>query len=336
MSLSGSRGAARRPVGRRPDPRRPGLYRYRDPSRIPGDHPSFTEALEWYTDEGRFFEEEEMVDWDKVAVIGYSVAVELFGEDADPIGQQITVNGQRYTIVGIMEPRGTSIQYGWNLDQTVIIPLTTAQKRFQGSDEIPMIQVQAVSTEKILDAMAEVERVLLKRHRNEQFYQIWAPGTQNLEFVTKLSKMLRVVLGGIAGFSLLVGGIGIMNIMLVSVTERTREIGLRKALGAKRRDILVQFLIEATVLCLVGGFIGLSLGLGFGYGSAKIMSNPSIGGFIGGLLGFRGDWVAWPFEVPIPWTIISIGVSVAIGVFFGLYPAWKASRLTPIEALRHT
>ena len=156
-----------------------------------------------------------------------------------------------------------------------------------------------------------------------------------MEFILKLSSMLKVVLGGIAGFSLFIGGIGIMNIMFVTVTERTKEIGLRKALGARRFDILLQFLIEASVLCIVGGLLGIGAGLGFGWGSAKIISNPLIGGFISPLLGFRGEWVAWPWAISVPWILISMGVSVAVGLFFGLYPAVKAARLTPIEALRH-
>ena len=163
---------------------------------------------------------------------------------------------------------------------------------------------------------------------------MFAPGTESLQFVTKLSSMLRVVLGGIAGFSLLIGGVGIMNIMLVSVTERTKEIGLRKALGGRKRDILIQFLIESSVLCLTGGLFGLAVGIFFGWGSAKLISNPQIVGFVGSLIGLRGEWVAWPYQVSIPWVFLSIGVSLVIGVFFGLYPAWKAARLTPIEALR--
>ena len=126
-----------------------------------------------------------------------------------------------------------------------------------------------------------------------------------------------------------------MNIMLVSVTERTREIGLRKALGGRKRDILIQFLIEASTLCLVGGFLGIVVGVLFGVGSAWVISNPKIGGFIGPLLGFRGDWVAWPFSISYLWIAICVVVSLTVGLVFGLFPAWKAARLTPIEALRH-
>lgn len=152
--------------------------------------------------------------------------------------------------------------------------------------------------------------------------------------MTKLSHLLRLVLGGLASFSLFIGGVGVMNIMLVTVKERTKEIGLRKAVGSRRRDILLQFLIEASVLSLMGGIFGTALGLGFGWGMAKILSAPQIGGFVGSLLGAKGEWVAWPWSIPVLWIFISIGVSQAVGLFFGLYPAIKAAKLTQIEALR--
>jgi putative ABC transport system permease protein len=295
---------------------------------------SFAAGMKWDTQEGRFLTEDDNVDWDKVVVIGTTVAEELFG-DEEPLGQEMKIGNERYTVIGVMEPRGSSIQFGFNLDQTTIIPLATAQQRLNGNDYVPMMTIQAVSTEKIPKAMDEVQRVMRRRHGPEQFYNLWTPGTQNLEFVTKLTRMLRLVLGGIAGFSLFIGGVGIMNIMLVTVTERTKEIGLRKALGARRRDVLVQFLIEASVLCMTGGFVGLALGVAFGWGSAKVMSSQAIGGFIGGLLGFQGKWVAWPWSLPIEWMFLSMGVALSVGLFFGLYPAWKAAKLTPIEALRH-
>ncbi len=299
-----------------------------------GTTKALMESWAWYPEDGRFVEESDEIDWNRAATIGVDVADQLFPEE-DPVGMQVKIGGERFTVVGVMTSRGTSIQYGWNLDNMVFIPLSTAQVRFRGNDEVPMVSVQAVSTDKIPKAMAEVEAVLKRRHNGDTFFRMWAPGTENLEFVTTVSTLLRVVLGTIAGFSLFIGGVGIMNIMLVSVTERTREIGLRKALGGRRRDILIQFLIEAATLCLVGGFLGIAVGVGFGVGSAKVISNPVIGGFIGGLLGVRGDWGAWPGSISIPWILISIVVSLAVGLVFGLFPAWKAARLTPIDALRH-
>ena len=299
-----------------------------------GTTPALMESWAWYPEDGRFVEEADEIDWNRAATIGADVADALF-PDEDPVGMQVNIKGERFTVVGVMSQRGTSIQYGWNLDNMVFIPLVTAQARFRGNDEVPMLSVQAVSTERIPEAMAQVESVLKRRHNGDVFFRMWAPGTENLEFVTTVSKLLRVVLGTIAGFSLFIGGVGIMNIMLVSVTERTREIGLRKALGGRRKDILLQFLIEASTLCLVGGFLGIIAGLIFGSGSAWIISNPKIGGFIGPLLGFRGDWVAWPFNISVPWIIICVVVSLLVGLVFGLFPAWKAARLTPIDALRH-
>ena len=299
-----------------------------------GTTQALMESWAWYPGDGRFVQESDEIDWNRVATIGLEVAEQLF-PDSDPVGMQVKIGEERFTVVGVMTKRGTSIQYGWNLDNMVFIPLTTAQKRFRGNDEVSMVSVQAVSTDKIPDAMAEVESVLKRRHNGDMFFRMWAPGTENLEFVTTVSKLLRVVLGTIAGFSLFIGGVGIMNIMLVSVTERTREIGLRKALGGRRKDILIQFLIEAATLCLVGGFLGIAAGLIFGSGSAWIISNPKIGGFIGPLLGFRGDWVAGPFSISVPWIIICVAVSLLVGLIFGLFPAWKAARLTPIDALRH-
>jgi putative ABC transport system permease protein len=283
---------------------------------------------------GRFVQESDQVDWNRAAILGQTVVNELFG-DENPLGTEIRVNEQRFLVVGTMQHRGKSIQYGWDLDNTVMMPLWTAQERFSGSDEIRMLAVKAHSTDKLLDAMAEVDSLMDRRHRGDDFYRKWAPGTANLEFVEKLRLTLTWVLGIIAGFSLFIGGVGIMNIMLVSVTERTREIGLRKALGGRRTDILLQFLIEAAALCVTGGTLGLILGVGFGWSVAKVISTPQVGGFIGPLMGLQGDWVAWPFSVSVPWIIISMLASVAIGVFFGLYPAWKAARLAPVDALRH-
>ncbi|MEO2002680.1 MAG: FtsX-like permease family protein [Candidatus Poribacteria bacterium] len=268
-----------------------------------------------------------------MAVIGGPVAEELF-PDSDPIGQEIRVKGVRFTVVGVMADRGKSIQYGFSWGDAIYIPLATAQQRLTGEEEIEAFHVHAVSTAKAPDAIDEVMRLMGRRHGDPDVFEAWAPGTRNLEFVTKMSSMLKGVLGCIAAFSLFVGGVGIMNIMLVSVTERTKEIGLRKAVGAHRRDIFRQFLIEAVVICLAGGILGIALGVGFAWTFARVISSPEIGGFIGPLLGFNEGWVTWPFNVSLPWSLVSMAVSVSVGLFFGLYPAVKAANLTPIEALR--
>ena len=299
-----------------------------------GVTPSMMEGMAWYPELGRFVEESDKVDWNRAAILGQTIVNDLFGSE-NPIGHEIRVNDERFVVVGTMEHRGKSIQYGWDLDATVIMPLWTAQRRFNGTDEIRMLAVQANDTGVLLDAMGEVDALMSRRHNGDQFYRTWSPGTSNLEFVEKLRMTLTWVLGTIAGFSLFIGGVGIMNIMLVSVTERTREIGLRKALGGRRSDILLQFLIEAATLCVTGGLFGLVVGIGFGWSVAKVISFPAVGSFIGPLMGLRGDWVAWPFSVSGPWIVASMLVSVVIGVFFGLYPAWKAACLAPVEALRH-
>ena len=229
---------------------------------------------------------------------------------------------ERFTIVGVMEPRGRSLRFGWNLDDRVLLPLTTVQERFTGNDRVTMISVQAKSVDLINQAKEEVTEVIRKRHRNEDnFFNVWEMRA-GMEQLFKISKVIKIVLGVIAGFSLLVGGIGIMNMMLVSVTERTREIGLRKAVGAKSRDILLQFLVEAIAMCSVGGIIGLGLGVAAGHGMANVAVN---------IVKIVPEW---PAVVSTEWMIISIAFSALIGIVFGVYPAVKAAQLSPIEALR--
>jgi putative ABC transport system permease protein len=181
--------------------------------------------------------------------------------------------------------------------------------------------VKAKSVNHVQQAMEEVTELLKKRHRGEQFFDT-RDVASGLDFVLKINKIIKILLTGVAGFSLLIGGIGIMNIMLVSVADRTREIGLRKALGAKSRDILGQFLVEAVMLCAFGGLLGLLLGVAFGSGVAWIVTS------------FIIKTINWPSALPLFWAIISLIFSAAIGVFFGLYPAVRASRMTPVEALR--
>lgn len=294
---------------------------------------AWAQGMKWGAEHGRFVEPKDDSDRSKVAVIGAPVAAELFG-DGDPLGQEIKVDGARFTVVGVMADRGKSIQYGFSWGDAIYIPLTTAQQRLTGDEELESLHVHAVSTAKVRDAIAEIMRLMRRRHGDPDEFEAWAPGTRSLEFVTKMSSMLRGVLGCIAAFSLFVGGVGIMNIMLVSVTERTKEIGLRKAVGAHRRDIFMQFLIEAVVICVTGGVLGIALGVGFAWVFARVISSPEIGGFIGPLLGFDQGWVTWPFRVSLLWSLISVAVSLGVGLFFGLCPAMKAAKLSPIEALR--
>ena len=299
---------------------------------------NYNTAMDWDVKEGRFITDEDVKNASKVCVLGDEIATALFG-DKSPLGQEIKISrhndygnrrGQkgkrrymeRFTIVGTFVPRGTSLRFGVSFDNLAFIPISTIQQRFTGNDQIPNIAVYAHTVEDVPKAVEEVKSVIRKRHRNQDdFIRIFEmhAGMAQLE---KISKIIKITLGSIAGFSLLVGGIGIMNMMLVAVTERTREIGLRKALGAKSLDILLQFLIESVIMCGVGGAIGVGLGILAGEGMA--------------LLAVKIVKIVpeWPAVISLQWILISVSVSAIIGISFGLYPALKASSLTPIEALR--
>ena len=299
---------------------------------------NYNTAMDWGVKEGRFITDEDVKDASKVCVLGNEIATALFG-DKSPLGQEIKIarhndsgnrRGQkgnrrymeRFTIIGTFMPRGTSLRFGVSFDNLVFIPISTIQERFTGNDQIPNITVYAHTVEDVPKAVEEVKSVIRKRHRNQDdfigIFEMHA-GMAQLE---KISKIIKITLGSIAGFSLLVGGIGIMNMMLVAVTERTREIGLRKALGAKSLDILLQFLIESVIMCGVGGAIGVGLGILAGEGMALLAVK---------IVNIVPEW---PAVISLQWILISVSVSAIIGISFGLYPALKASSLTPIEALR--
>ena len=304
-----------------------------------GITPFYQVGMDWESASGRFITEDDVANRTKVCVLGSEVASELF-QDQNPVGKTIKIargSGNRFrrggrrsqnrsmeqfTVVGVMTRRGRSLRFGWNLDDRVFLPLTTVQERFTGNDRVTMISVQAKSMELVEKAKEEVTAVIRKRHRNQDnFFNVWEMRA-GMEQLLKIGQIIKIVLGVIAGFSLLVGGIGIMNMMLVSVTERTREIGLRKAVGAKRRDILLQFLIEAITMCSIGGVIGIGLGVAAGHGMANIAVN------------IVKVVPEWPAIVSTQWMIISVVFSALIGIVFGVYPAVKAAQLSPIEALR--
>ncbi|MYC76028.1 FtsX-like permease family protein [Candidatus Poribacteria bacterium] len=304
-----------------------------------GVNASFSEAMDWKIEQGRFITNEDIDNETKVCVLGTEVTTALFGNQS-PLGKEIKIGKgpggrfdrygrkdqkritERFTVVGTMETRGRSLRFGWNLDDMIFIPLTTAQERFTGNDRIVMLSVHANTVEEVPQAIEEVKVVLRKMHHGQDdFFSIWDM-REGMAQLDKISKVIKIALGSIAGFSLLVGGIGIMNMMLVAVTERTREIGLRKAIGAKRMDILVQFLIEAVAMCSVGGALGVILGLFAGEGMAMLAVN---------IVKIVPEW---PSVVSTEWILISVSFSAIIGISFGLYPAIKASALSPIEALR--
>jgi putative ABC transport system permease protein len=283
--------------------------------------PLFMSTQDWNVDIGRFISESDLDNWNRICVIGMKIWQDLFGE-TNPIGEEIKLNFQRYRIVGVMEEKGKMFGGEWDRDEQVMIPLTTAQKRMIGNDRVNIIWCRAGTYEKVDRAVEEARLVLMQRHNGEEFFQIES-AKQFLESVGKVTTVIKAMLGGIAAIALLVGGVGIMNIMLVSVTERTREIGLRKAMGAKRRDVLFQFIIEALVMCLVGGAIGILVGILMGAGMAQIIKS-----FV-----FQG--LDWPSTVSLTSVVMGISFSVLIGLFFGIYPAYKASKLQPVEALRY-
>ncbi len=268
---------------------------------------------------GRFITAGDQAQRRQVVVLGSEILSELNVEDAeatDFVGQQIQVRGINFEVIGVLEPTGQGGRDDPN--ESVFIPLSTGQFRIFGSDRIARINVQLTDPERMMAGILDVEAILRREHRlrTEQTNDFRIQ--DNSEFLAaraEASATLTWLLAGIAAVSLLVGGIGIMNIMLVSVTERTREIGVRKALGATRRNVLVQFLLEATVLCLIGGIIGVAAG----YGAAM---------FLGRLNG-------WPMDVSPQSILLAVGFSAAIGIFFGVWPARRAARLDPIEALRY-
>ena len=300
---------------------------------------NYTTIMDWDVKEGRFITDEDVRNASKVCVLGDEVATALFGNKS-PLGQEIKIardsdyhnrfgtkkDARRYTerfrVVGTFVPRGTNLRFGVSFDSLAFIPVSTSQKRFIGTDEIQNITVHAHSVKDVPKAVEEVKSILRKRHRNQDDFIYIFEMHKGMAQLDKISRIIKITLGSIAGFSLLVGGIGIMNMMLVAVTERTREIGLRKALGAKRLDILLQFLIEAVIMCGIGGAIGIGLGILAGEGMA--------------LLAVKIVRIVpeWPAVISLQWILISVSVSAIIGISFGLYPALKASSLTPIEALR--
>ena len=286
----------------------------------------FPTGMRWQIQQGRFFSEDEFNNRRKVCTLGTEVATELFGNQ-NPIGKEIKLSLQggrpdRFTVLGVMAKRGTSLQYGFSWDDIVFIPLTTAQDRFKGNRYVNYISVRAIDADSIKKAAEEVKAVLRKRHRNQDNFFDISFHTTAVKELDKISRIITIMLSSIAGFSLFVGSVGIMNMMLVSVNQRTREIGIRRAIGAKRRDILLQFLIEAVVMCGIGGLFGIGLGIGIGYGCSHIAVK------------IVKVIPQWPVVISLHWMAVSVSVSACIGIVFGIYPAVRASHISPIEALR--
>jgi putative ABC transport system permease protein len=282
---------------------------------VVGTWPSYFEVNNFSLAEGRLFTAAEDRGRRRVAVLGALAGDQLGVPSAALLGETVRVRGISFEVIGVLAEKGS--QGFSNPDESVYVPLGTAQLRVMGTDSVRSIGVQATSPKAMDRAMAEIDRVLRREHRllpgAEADFNVRDQATL-LATVQETTETFSFLLAGIAAISLLVGGIGIMNIMLVSVTERTREIGLRKSLGARRRDILLQFLIESLVLCLVGG----ALGLGAGAGGSLLLRRMA----------------GWNVAVAPEAVLLAFGFSAAVGIFFGLWPARRAAALEPIEALR--
>ena len=283
---------------------------------IVGTSPEYLVTANFNVEKGRFFTDSHIRSRERVCVLGKTVVDDLFGETIEPVGKTVKIKNVGFHVLGVMKEKGAS---GWrNPDDQVFIPYSTAMKRVFGSDYLSSISIQANNDKLIAAAETEVTELLRKQHKiapnKEADFHI-RNQAEFMETLEESNQTFTNLILGIAVVSLLVGGIGIMNIMLVSVTERTKEIGLRKAVGAQRIDILIQFLVESTTLALIGGIVGVGIGIA----GAEVVA--SIWG--------------WRTLVSLTYGIVSFIVSAFVGVFFGAYPAWKAAKLHPIDALRH-
>jgi len=280
-----------------------------------GTSPAFSPGMKWFTELGRSMRYSDTDNQIKMCILGLRIARYLFGLETDPIGREVRLDEQRYVVAGVLEEKGE------DMDRKVIVPITTAQNRITGNDMVNSFLVKTTSIKTVDIARGEAASILMARHGGQDFFRTWSL-KDILKYINKMILVLQVAIGGIATTALLVGGIGIMNIMLASVNERTYEVGLRKALGARKRDILFQFLIESVVLSLVGAAGGIGVGFGFTRAVSWFMNE-----------------VAKP---PVPWVpalslfsvLFAILACTCVGIFFGLYPAYKASLLAPVDALR--
>ncbi len=294
------------------------LLQYKDKNSeisVNGVTAEYQEVMNFWVGEGRFIDSRDIKTSRTVVVLGQEVASELFG-DQDPLGRDITINTSltryKFRVIGIMESKG-QVMFS-NFDNQAYVPVTTAQRRLFNVKYVTSFAIQAQNEESADDAVEQIDAILYQKFQDDTKYRIMSQ-EQLLSTMESTMGIFTIMLTGIAGISLLVGGIGIMNIMLVSVTERTREIGIRMALGAKRGDIRLQFLSESIILCLVGGVIGIILGWITSKFAASLMGLPMSISF---------------------WAIaIALGFSTLVGLFFGIYPANKASKMNPVEALRY-
>ena len=280
---------------------------------VNGVSPDYPYIRNWPMASGAMFTEQELKSIGKVCVIGKTVADQIFPNE-DPVGQTLRIRNLPFRVLGVLSTKGVGIR-GDDEDDVVLIPYTSFMRRVERRTTVFMIRIQAENPEKIAEVKTSVEDVLTQRRRGREPDFTVRTQEEIAAMATATASTMTGLLAGIAGVSLIVGGIGIMNIMLVSVTERTREIGIRLAIGAHGRDVLTQFLIEAIMLSSLGGMIGVAIGVG----SSQALSN------------YNG----WPVLVPTAWIFISVAGSAMVGIISGFYPAWKAAQLDPIDALRY-
>ena len=283
-----------------------------------GTSEAFNEGFNWPVASGRPLSADDLRLARKVCLIGGDVHKDLF-QEADPLGEEILLNGDRYVVIGVLAER---VRFGQSEGNIALVPYTTAQKRLRGEDHFSQLTLFVEDLDAVERVVAAVRRILRRHHEHGDEFEVETSEGQ-IDNANEFFRVLQQVGGGIAGISLLVGGIGIMNILLVSVAERTREIGIRKALGAKPRHILGQFLAESVVLSMVGGLLGILSGLGLGLGAAFVIQQLAPGAPFTSIV--SAESVLW-----------AVGFSSAVGIFFGVYPAFRAARLDPVEALRRT
>ena len=285
------------------------------PTHVYGQNYDYLQVRNWPLEYGEMFTEEHVATGATVAVVGQTIVDELF-DGADPIGETLRVSGVSLEIIGVLQLRGMSLM-GSVQDDLVLVPYTTAHQRISGRTHSTVYNMQVYDESAMDIAQARITDFLREQHNigpaDEDNFTVQSQEAV-AETATETSRVMTFLLAAIAGISLFVGGIGIMNVMLVSVSERTREIGLRLSVGARGRDVLSQFLVEATVLCILGGLGGVLVG----FGATQVIA----------------AYAGWPALFSTEAMVVAVTVSAAVGIFFGFYPAWKASRLDPMEALR--